>query len=52
MKISDTNCVIVAYHELPNGAYAATDGDNKLVAYNRNGQPKMDWSWVRSDCRK
>lgn len=40
-------------YNLPNGACAVLDSNDKIVAYNRNGVPdRNDWSWVRKDCQK
>lgn len=37
-------------HTLPNKAMAIIDMDNKLVAYNKNGEPDgNNWDWVRKD---
>jgi hypothetical protein len=39
-------------YTLPNKAVAIIDMDNKLVAYNKNGEPDgNNWDWVRKDCK-
>lgn len=42
---------------VPNGGFALLDAGNKLVAYIKDASEvvdsnKVNWDWVRSDCRK
>ena len=39
-------------HNVPNGGVAILDSNDKLVAYNKSGEPNGSWDWVRQDCRK
>lgn len=40
-------------HNLSNGGCAVLDSNNRLIAYNKRGEPDgNNWDWVRKDCRK
>jgi hypothetical protein len=46
-------------HNLPNGAFAAVDSNDKLVAYCKTPKEGFTlkssgdrWDWVRKDCQK
>jgi hypothetical protein len=39
-------------HNLSNGGCAVLDSNNRLIAYNKRGEPDgNNWDWVRKDCR-
>ena len=43
---------VSSVHVLSNSAGAVLDGEDKLVAYCKDGVPQSDsgWDWVRNDC--
>ena len=53
LDIERANIEEVIVHDVPNGGRAVLDADNKIIAYNKSGDPDgNNWSYVRADCRR